>query len=226
MNSNSLIGYRKVLITLTGMLFTWLISKGMPEGLASSLQGVVIEAIPIILSIAYMIFNRESKKLSMVANNQTTAPPPITAAAQPAPTLPPEQPATPEQPAVSRVPPVVDTMPGFTEADEVLTSTQKAMIAEWYSRAATKPPQVPVIPKEEATLYTDIKTRDERRFYQASNDIAVQAIAVFPGSDLDACLKLRKDCDERMWHRVNQHLAEARRRWISYGIALWQYTEL
>lgn len=233
MNSETLIGYRKLLVVLIGMFFSWAISKGMPQSLADSLQGMVIELLPTVLSFGYMFFNMKSKELSSASQtNQKTT----TAAVAAAETASPpkfsttqaenqqSQPSeTPAQTALK--PPVVDTMPMFETVDDCLVADQKAKIATWMGRAVSNPPVVPIIPKEEASLYLDIKQRDEKRYLEAENDIALQAIKVFPGSELDECLKLRKNCDAVIRNRVNYWRNLAMDNWINYGIALWKYRE-
>lgn len=123
--------------------------------------------------------------------------------------------------------PYVDTMPDFSEEDDKFLSVQqKQTISEWYTRAVTIPPAVPDIPKKEAVLYMDVMRRDEQRRAQAGWELIQQALEAFPQGDLVSAYKDRKDCDPMTWHRVNQHWNLATDRWITYGMALWEYSDL
>ena len=235
MSADALIGYRKVIALLLGLLATWAVSKGIPAELANSAQGVLIELIPAGLSALYMWLNVKSKQTTAPtttaqpssATTTTTQTP--TGQAQP-PAAPSQTPATaapppPPPPPPTPVTPTMDTTPAWTAADDVLVVEQRAVIAEWYERIKTKPATMPVIPKQAATLYTDIKTRDDQRSLQAANDIALQATNLISGDELIACLRLRATCDSRIKRQIQYHFNEVGDRWQNYYLDLWLIAE-
>ncbi len=113
-----------------------------------------------------------------------------------------------------RLPPNVDTMPPFDASDGELNNAQLDLIRAWYMKPVTDKPSLP-----------DVSVGTPNRVMTAQNEIAMEALTVFPGSLADEVLRLRKDCSEKIWMRINFHSAEARRRWINYGLALWAYRE-
>ncbi len=133
---------------------------------------------------------------------------------------------TVEFPRVISPVPFPDTTPPFTVADNVLVEAQKQAIAVWYTKSVTSPPEIPNIPKPEATLYTDIVLRDGARRLELENNLIEQMLKVFLENEVTKVIKLRKDCDVRIWHQVNDHWRKARNRWMDYGRALWEYSEL
>jgi hypothetical protein len=226
--NEQLIGYRKVLIWLVSIGTTYAINRGMPPEIADSMGGILIQVLPTIAATLFSYFNVAAKKST--ANGQAAV---TTQAAQRQATTATLQPEiqTPslsqelaEQAAASR-PPVADTMPPFDESDDCLTQEQKQEIAVWYAKPTTNPPKMPVIPKEHVTLYTDKLKQNEQRTAQANIDLMQQALSVFDPKEWDRVLKMRKNCDTAVWHRVNEHWRCAMQRWMSYGILLWKYQE-
>ena len=232
MNSETLIGYRKLLAAVIGMLATWAISKGMPAELANSAQGLLLEILPTALAVIFMMFNQKAKSTEVekakIAAGISTAPAPPKESSQPA-----EAPSSASSPSSNGysgqgkiAAPTVDTMPPFEEIDSELTADIKKAIAGWYGKATSNPPTMPEIPKPEATLYTDIRERDAQRALQAQNAIAQEATKVFDGKELTEAYKLRKDCSYRVFQRINYHWDTAMHRWVDYFFALWQYQQL
>ncbi len=213
-------GKRKLIMSVLALVVSAGAAFGLSAAKADSIITVAGALIPVLLNIIYIWANIKTKQITIAAENGTVFEDtsPKVDAAQPA--------SQPPAMAVSVKPPVVDTMPVFEQVDDCLIADQKAMIGKWYGKATSDPPVVPVIPKEEASLYMDIKERDTRRYNEAQNDIAMQAIKVFPGKEVDACLGLRKNCEQVIWDRINYHWKIARVNWINYGIALWKYKEL
>jgi hypothetical protein len=122
--------------------------------------------------------------------------------------------------------PVVDTYPGFTSEDtELMPQVLLAKIAEWFGRAASIPPIVPDIPNPTVVGYTEAKARDAQRLQQAQDEIMTQCLKIFPGGELDASYALRKNCDVRVWNRVNYFWNAAKDRWCIYGLSLWLYEQ-
>lgn len=225
---NGIIGYRKVLVVVLGMLATWAINKGMAPELANSIQGVLIEILPTVLSILYMRFNNQAKRIlapptttpaATAATAATAEPAPAAAAAAPQPA------AAPSPEPIMARPPNADTMPPFTAEDDCLTVAQRQAIAIWYAEPTNHPPVIPIIPKESVTLYMDKLRQDERRALLAGEAIMQQALDLFKGEECDRVLKMRKSCDVAIWHRVNYHWNEAMDRWMRYATDLWKYQE-
>jgi hypothetical protein len=226
--NDALVGYRKLISVLLAMAATYAIAKGMPPELANTLQGVGLEAIPSLLSIVYMWFNNQSKKITATTSQtpQATAQPPIITSSPPTPPAIPQLQPPPEallQPP--NRPPIVDTMPPFDASDDVLTLEQKQAIAVWYSKPISNPPTMPDIPKIEYTLYTDKLRQDQQRRQQAGEKLMSQCIDLFNPQDLDRVLKMRASCDHAIRNKVNYHWNLAGDRWYDYAIALWLFKE-
>lgn len=225
MESDSLIGYRKLLALLLALGATYAINKGLPPDIINSVSGILLHLIPTGAATLFMWFNERSKKI--VAAPPGSATPPVPAAPAPGSATPPA-PTAPapglEIPTTPKVP-TMDATPPWAAEDDVLIAEQREIIAEWYNRIKTQPANMPVIPKREASLYMDVRERDQQRILEAQNQIAAQALVVFKGDEIVSCIKLRKSCDERIADRCWDHAKMARIRWQRYYLDQWLLQE-
>ena len=223
-----LVNYRKVLIVILGMATTWAINKGMSAELAGSLQGMLVEVLPTILAVVYMHFNNQAKKITTqtatAAVTTPTAAAPIASPAMTAAVIPEAAPpAAAEAPAPTQ--PTPDVNAYWTGEDELLVPKQKEGLQELYNRQITSPPAILKLPKTDSTLYMDKQHDYEQRYNKVSLDLMKQAAALFKESDREAILLLRDSCDVAIWRRVQYHFAEAKGRWMEYGLAVWYWQD-
>lgn len=226
--NGALIGYRKVLIIVLGMLATWAINKGMSPELAGSLQGMLVEVIPTILAAIFVHANIQAKKVTAngttaTATSSTAAGPAVAPAPAPAPIVEPAPVAS--APVAQPAQPTPDVNPYWTGEDEQLVPKQKEGLQELYNRQITSPPKTLKLPKTDSTLYMDKQADYEKRYFTVSADLMNQAQAIFKESDREAILALRASCDVAIWRRVQYHFAEAKGRWMEYGLAVWHWQD-
>jgi hypothetical protein len=113
----------------------------------------------------------------------------------------------------------------FIAADKVLTEEQKRAISGWYDKVVTNPPVMPIIPKKDVTSYVEKKRQEMWRISLAGQDMIRQSLGIFRGEECDRVLKMRKDCDLRIWLRVNFHWRRAVGNWVKFGLNLWMDKE-
>ncbi len=123
--------------------------------------------------------------------------------------------------------PVPNTMPEFTDLDrELMTEELMSAISEVYTKLVTHKPSMPTIqpPGEDILPYAWDKAM-EQRTNQAAGIIAEEGWdKVFTAIELNNLTKLRgRNCDWRLWDRINDHWRIVYNRWFDYGMALWLY---
>jgi hypothetical protein len=227
-NTDQLVGYRKVIVWLVSIGVTYAINKGMPPEVADSLGGIVVQALPTAAAAIFSYFNVASKKAT--ANETATLAATLTPMQQPAQQQAEAQdtnhaPQQQPQEITIDIPPVADTMPPFSAEDDCLTMEQRQSISEWYAKATTSPPKVPDIPAEPVRNDVERRNQNERRSALASQDLMKQAITLFDTKEWTRVLQMRKNCSPEIWERVNYHWRMAMARWMSYGLLLWKYVE-
>lgn len=140
-------------------------------------------------------------------------------------TIPPDKQAQ-KKPAVPWKP-IPNTTPEFTDLDKELMSEElMSAIAEWYTKPISHRPTLPEIPPPGADVlpYAWDKAM-EQRTNQAAGIITEEAWdKIFDPMELNRVTQLRgKNCDWRLWDRIQDHWRVAFNRWIDYGMALWLY---